>query len=300
MTTWTPLGNNTGGGGGGVAGLFSVAPDLLSTHGGLLSGRGDVIDYSTFDGGSLDGFAPQHWDGYEPVVPISTTTYPTRSGSHALMMPLGDRPYSVAEGRKKQGAWSTAIKRLSNYREAGLKSISAHIAIGSGGTQNAPGWSNWGVGLDIQRQNNSTRGFFKAECLYDPANGTTAWYITNNSGSRVKVPGSDLSFIGENENKVNYGYVRLTIDESADSGKGGYYELQVNSRVFDLRGLGAGRGQQAPQAGNWLADYRGGFNPWFGIDQRTTDTGNWPDSNSWPTTMYIDSVLVTMNDKAAS
>lgn len=297
MTTWNPIGGS-GGTGGGLP--FGVAPDLFSTHGGLLASRGDIIDYADFAGGSLCGYAPQHWDGYEPVAPISTTTYPTRSGTHAMLVPLGDRPYATSAGRKIQGAWQTAIKRLANYREAGLKSLSAHVAIGSGGTQNAPGWSSWGIGFDIQRQDNSTRGFFKAECLYNETTGKTAWWITADNKARIQVPGSELSFIGENENKLNYGYVRLTIDESANSGKGGYHELQVNSKTFDLRALGAGRGMQTPQAGDWLADYRGGFNPWFGIDQRAADTGGWPDSNSWPATMYIDDVLVTMNDKGAT
>lgn len=297
MTTWTPLST----GGGGAASLPLGAEQDITT--GLLAGRGKLVDYCTFDGGSLQGWAAQHWDYYSPVVGIGTTTRVSLDG-HALYIPLADRAATMnTAGEKKiQGSTGTALKRLVNYHPHGLKSFSAFIATGSGGTANEPAWSAWTLGMDIQRVDNSTRGFFKAVHKYDDAANATAWYVSNDSGRLIKVPGSDSAFTGENENKLNFDYVRLTIDEDANGGTGGYYELQVGAKVFDLRGLGAGRGTQLPQAGDWMADYRAGCNPLIALDQRSTGKAApglpWTDRVDSPA-LYVARTLLTTNDRRA-
>lgn len=219
-------------------------------------------------------------------------------------MPLADRAATMnAAGEKKiQGSTGTALKRLVNYHPHGLKSFSAFIAAGSGGTANEPAWTAWTFGMDIQRTDNSTRGFFKAVHKYDDASASTSWYVSNNSGRLIKVPGSESAFTGENENKLNFDYVRLTVDEDANGGTGGYFELQVGAKVFDLRSLGAGRGEQLPQAGDWMADYRAGCNPLIALDQRSTGKAApglpWTDRVDTPA-LYIARTLLTTNDRRA-
>lgn len=295
MTTWTNLTGTAG------PSLPLGSEQDITT--GLLAGRGKVIDYCTFENGSLQGWAAQHWDYYSPVVGVSTTTRVSLDG-HCLYMPLADRPIqSGSQGEKRmQGSWGTALKRLVNYQPTGLKSFSAYIAVGSGGTANEPAWSAWTFGMDIQRADNSTRGFFKAVCKYDDTSGATAWHISNDSGRLIKVPGSESAFTGENENKLNFDYVRLTIDEDANAGTGGYYELQVGAKTFDLRNLGGGRGKQIPQAGDWMADYRAGCNPLIAMDQRSTGKAApgqpWTDRVDSPA-MYVARTLLTFTDRRA-
>lgn len=298
MTLWTPL---TGAAGSSTPGL-PLGSEQDNTAG-LLAGRGKLVDYCTFDQGSLQGWAAQHWDYYSPVLGISTTTRVSLDG-HCLYMPLADRPAPVpAAGEKRiQGSTGTALKRLVNYHPRGLKSFSAFIATGSGGNANEPAWAAWTFGMDIQRADNSTRGFFKAVHKYDESTGATVWYLSSDTSRLIKIPGSESAYTGENENKLNFDYVRLTIDEDANGGAGGYYELQVGAKVFDLRGLGAGRGKQEPQAGDWMADYRGGCNPLIAIDQRTVGKA----AATQPATdrvhspaLYIARTLLTTNDRRA-
>lgn len=297
MTTWTPLAGSSGAAGPALP--LGSEQDAA----GLLAARGKAVDYCTFADGSLEGWAAQHWDYYSPVVAVSTTTRVSLDG-HCLYLPLADRPATMnTAGEKRiQGSWGTALKRLVNFHPRGLKSFSAFIAVGSGGTANEPAWSAWTFGMDIQKADNSTRGFYKAINKYDDATGTTAWYITNNTSRLIKIPGSESAFTGENENKLNFDYVRLTIDEDANGGTGGYFELQVGSKTFDLRGLGAGRGEQVPQAGDWMADYRAGCNPLIALDQRATGKAApgqpWTDRVDSPA-LYIARTLVTYNDKKA-
>lgn len=298
MTTWTALAGAAGGAGPALP--LGSEQDITT---GLLAARGKVVDYCTFAGGSLQGWAAQHWDYYSPVLGISTTTRISLDG-HCLYMPLADRPVTpTTNGEKKlQGSWGTALKRLVNYHPHGLKSFSAFIATGSGGNANEPAWAAWTFGMDIQRADNSTRGFFKAVHKYDEATGATVWYVSSDSGRLIKIPGSESAYTGENENKLNLDYVRLTIDEDANNGTGGYYELQVGAKLFDLRGLGAGRGKQEPQAGDWLADYRGGCNPLIAMDQRSVGKAApsqpWTDRVDTPA-LYVARTLITYNDRRA-
>jgi hypothetical protein len=81
--------------------------------------------------------------------------------------------------------------------------------------------------------------------------------------------------IGNNENKWNMTYIRLTVDMQANSGAGGYQELQVGKQVYNLTGLGAGSARSTPQYDgvNMITDFNGGFNLGFGIVRNAAVAG---------------------------
>ncbi|AXQ62862.1 hypothetical protein SEA_ANGELIQUE_31 [Gordonia phage Angelique] len=269
----------------------AMAFDRLARDGGLVRRRGPVLFHSTFDDG-FDGWR-DHYGAFEPRPPIGLTSYPVMAGKHALKISTGDVPYRANAISNGSGTY----KNLSQYHGvSGLVSLSAWLCVGSGVDSYA--WGNFGLGFDIQKWDNSTRGFFKATCV-NPSTGEDdrRWVLTNDSDSYVTIPNSGDSVgvtSGQNENKFNFDYVRLTVDLAAASGLGGYHELQVNNRVFDLRGLGAGRGAQTPQAGTPSADYRGGFNAGLFLAR----SGKYPER--YPSWLVADEIVCTVDDERAA
>lgn len=240
-----------------------------------------------------DGFQGwrDHYGDTTPQPPISLTSYPVFDGKQALKLSTGDAP--AIDGERPSAGTST-YKNLSRYNEDGLLSFSGFFTTMSG--RQALAWSSWGIGVDTQYWDSSGRGFPKLICRDDAELGP-AWFITSNTGSQILIPGT-RGFAGtnvthgENENKFNFSYVRLTIEPS-----GNYVEAQLNHRVFDLRGLGGGRGLQEPQGGNIdltsrgrYANYSGGQNAGIFLSASTINP------NAYPAALICDELLFTVGD----
>lgn len=255
---------------------------------------GKVLFHCDFN----DGFQGwrDHYDGTTPQPPISLSGYPNFDGKLGLMLSTGDLP-----NIDNQMPWrsTSTYKNLSRYFDTGLVSFSGFFTTGSG--RGALAWGSWGVGIDTQKWDSSSRGFYKILCRDDAELGP-AWFITSNTGSQILIPGTRGSAgtnvtHGENENKFNYTYLRLTVDLSANNGLGGYLEAQINHQVFDLTGLGGGRGMQEPQGGNIdltsqgrYANYSGGFN--CGVMLSASSINPY----SYPAMLFADELLCTMQD----
>lgn len=226
---------------------------------------GAVLYRSVFDTG-MDGWI-DHWNGYGPALVISRTSEMCYRGSHSLMLSTGEHPSPPADD---VSSFVAAFKRLNRHDAYRYHSVSAYLAVGVGNYNGA--WDSFYLYIDTQRQDNANRSFYQVRCSrYINPNHLT-WMIRGDTGATpeqkmVAVPGSAHSFIGNNENKLNFQYVRLTVDLQANSGAGGYKELQVGNQVFDLSGLGAGSSVEPIQGNTGLDidDFAGGFNIGFGL-----------------------------------
>lgn len=255
-----------------------------------LATNGRVLFHSTFDTG-FEGWR-DHFDGFRPYPPVSLTSYPVVSGRHALLLSTGDDPYDAASGAND----ASTYKNLSQYRDTGLVSFSGYFAVaGHGG---AFAWQTWGIGFDVQKWNNSSRGFFQMRCMDTNAQGVDTelpnWVIRNDTGDWTPVGGSWGATrgitAGENEAKWNFNYIRLTLDLSANGGLGGYYSCQINHREFDLAGLGAGHATEPPQMGSPIDSFSGGLNCGIFVNRR------WRTPSLGAAQVVADELLCTIQD----
>lgn len=255
---------------------------------------GRVLFHSTFEGG-FDGWR-DHYNGLRPYPCVSLTSYPVMHGSHALMIATGGETYNAASGAND----GSTFKNLSQFQTAGKKvSFSGYFAIGGEG--GAFAWQMWDVMFDVQAWDNSWRSFFKLKCKDRNGQGsdatTPAWFVSvdGNGNNDLIIPGTGSKTAGENENKFNFNYVRLTVDMAANSGQGGYYEAQINNQVFDLRNLGAAgaatpRPAETPQAGTPIDSFAGGFNAGIGVTRR------WRTPSLGAAIVYADDLACTIED----
>lgn len=256
--------------------------------------NGKVLFRSTFDDG-FDGWR-DHYGGVRPYPAVGLTSYPVMRGSHALMLSTGSEvPYSASSAAND----ASTYKNLSMYQVAGKKvSFSGFFAIGGEG--GAFAWQSWGLLFDIQAWDNSWRSFFALRCKDRNGQGSDAlgpaWYLGGGDGAETVISGSSsFPVAGENENKFNFNYVRLTIDMAANANQGGYYECQINNRVVDLRNLGTGgaatpRPSLTPQAGTPIDSFAGGFNAGLSILRR------WRTPTLGAAILYADDLLCTIED----
>lgn len=275
--------------------------DILSDEGGLVKRRGDVLSFSDFENG-YDGFAALYSAGMQRM-PISLSTeIAAVTGDTSLKLSTAEKPYvsatDISGGADSDSTIAaSAYKRLMSYRETGLISISAFIAVRHGGNNTTqPVTRNIGIGLDMQKQDNSSRAFpriFYRGYFAADGSGTARLDYQGNSGL-LPVAGSSNTGLAANENKGNWAYLRLTYDRDANGGLGGYYEVQINSSVFDLRSAGSERGSQTPQvtANQPMTDFRGGNNAGLFV-QRNTDAGT---VGLYPAVGYFDGICVTIGD----
>lgn len=277
--------------------------DILGDEGGKVRSRGRVLSYSTFEDG-YDGFATLASAGFQRM-PISLSTeLAAVHGTTSLKLSTAEKAYAAsditagADGDSLVAA--SAYKRMMSYRETGLISISAFIALRHGGANDfQPVTRNIGIGLDMQKQDNTSRAFprlFYRGYFAANGSGTARLDIQGNSGL-LAVAGSSNTGPAANENKGNWAYIRLTFDRDANGGLGGYYEAQINHHVFDLTTFGTERGAQTPQvtADRPMTDFRGGNNAGLFV-QRNTDPGT---VNQFPAVGFFDAVCVTIGDVKA-
>lgn len=267
---------------------------------GRLRKRGTVLGFDTFDVG-YGGWANHFHYATANTLLSRTGTHPY-AGRSALLVSPSELPLTQAE--KWQGA--SAYKRGGFPNKLGVQSLSGMFAVRGGRgqdllTQRLYPFSNWWIGMDTQLPDASAR-FFGTVMLKDQGDGTLAWYMkggrqSSAAGSSyradVKIPGSDMWFTGLNENKVNYCYVRLTVDLAAAAAGVGYYlELQVANRVFDLRAANSAVPYDLLLNNGSHDMFTGGNNAGMGIARSTIN----PTFNQ--VHLLADQVLWTTNDLA--
>ncbi|MCV7255708.1 hypothetical protein H7J86_26435 [Mycobacterium hackensackense] len=236
---------------------------------------GAVLYQSNFDQG-MDGWI-DHWGGYAPQLAIGRTSEICHTGSHCLMLSTGEHAAPPADD---VSSFVSAFKRLARHSDDfRYVSYSAFLAVGIGNYNGA--WESFLMYIDTQKQDNSSRSFYFLRCsrvLSGTYQGVTLvnehgpWLIRGDTGATpeqrmIRIPGSAHMHVGDNENKQNFQYVRLTVDLKANAGLGGYKELQVGEHVFDLSTLGAGKSTEPIQGGTGIDidDFAGGFNIGLGI-----------------------------------
>lgn len=256
--------------------------------------NGQVLFHSTFEHG-FEGWR-DHYDGTHPYPCVSLTSYPVMHGGHALMISTGGETYNAASAYND----ASTYKNLSQFQVAGKKvSFSGFFAIGGEGGAFAA--QAWGLMFDIQAWDNSWRSFFKLRCKDRNGQGSDAsppaWFVSvdGDGNNDLVIPGTGSKTAGENEHKLNFNYVRMTIDMAANNGQGGYYEAQINNQAFDLRNLGAAgaatpRPVEPPQAGSPIDSFAGGFNAGLGITRR------WRTPSLGAAILYADDLLCTIED----
>ena len=249
---------------------------------------GRVLFHSTFEDG-FDGWR-DHYDFKSPYAPISLTSYPTYSGGKALLLSTSDLP--------GQSRGASTYKNLSRYYNEGLVSFSGFFTTGSG--RQALAWRMWALYIDTQAFDNSSRQFYRLSCtVRSGTDHDVTWGITGADGTRTLIRDSATVSAGENENKFNFDYVRLTVDLSANGGLGGYHEAQINNTVFDLTEsylAGVGTPSHPPQVGDpdtsdgAYASFAGGLNFGLGLAPATSK----PDA--YPAMLVCDDLMATVQD----
>jgi hypothetical protein len=236
----------------------------------------------------------QHMGGDSSNPPLSLTDIRTDSNSErALWITVGSRPNRSTAPSILSGN-STAYKNLSLFEQHGLIKFEAWFAVGGTNLDKAP--QQVFIGMDTQRYDNGSRGNYRLTNRRYTGNvstGTLAradtWAITGDTENSVLIPDATTPngnpfTVGDNENKMNVFHVSLTQDldaaASSDGKPGGYLEAEINGRKYDLRGLGAGRGKQAPQitSGVGAGSFAGGSNFGIGLNNQTVDNEDGP---SW-------------------
>jgi hypothetical protein len=254
---------------------------------------GEILYQSNFGQNYFDGWRPSHFSAFAPVPPCGLTSYPTHSGKLALQLSTEMRTYASSN----TGTQCTTFRGLSLYPSRRYLSYSGFFALGVGGYSLS--WDEWGIYLDIQKSDNSSRSFPRLIVKADATtpNTYTKLRIVNNAGTEITVPGTSHLWPGDNENKQGFGYLRLTWDLQANGGLGGYKEAQMQNQVFDLTGLGGQSASTTPQTDSGsgqgpIAEYNSGLNLGLFVlrssDALVTD--------QYPATLVADSIIVSSHD----
>jgi hypothetical protein len=218
--------------------------------------QGKVLFHDTFDDG-FNGWR-DHYGGTKPCPPLSLTSYPVFSGSHALMIGCAAAPDDGYTNGWASGTNAAAFKNLSRYYDGRLVTFSCYITHASDESTAALG-GYWLI-IDTQAWDNSRRSFFSLRVNRDAESGNTSLSIADNDSKPVRVHnGADL-FAGDNENKFNFDWISLTVNLD---GLGSYHACQVNNQAFDLTKLAGQNAQESPQKGDPIESFAGGLN--FGV-----------------------------------
>lgn len=251
----------------------ALTPDILHAENAAakLTSRGKVVFHTNFEDGSFEGWR-DHQGGNQQIPCLSLTQRRTHTGTHAAMLSTGHVPYQSGLISNT----TSTYKNMSLHRAAGVLSLSGWLAHGgeASSVANATDTSfyEWGFLLDVQKWDNSTRGLYRL-VFQNPSDGTQPFLaVYNDANGPVIVPSSRTAVAGENESKLNWNYMRLSVDLDANAGLGGYLEAQMNNQIFDLSGLGAGRGQTTAQKGSAMENFNGGCNAGVEINRSFTYT----------------------------
>ena len=284
--------------------------DILSDKGGKLKSRGKVLYSSDFSTGH-DGWQT-HFVAAGPRMATSLTSETSYDGSRGLMLSTAEKVYEADTDEAGNMVSCGAFRRMASWgaAENSIVSMSAFIAYRSGkAVTTEPAWQGFGLMLDMQKFDNSSRNFpvirfnsrFEADWTTSlppvlllatgrqlgPGYPTPPFDYVNPPGfitsSYGIVPGSEWCGIGENEEKFNINYMRMTFDRGAYNGLGAYYECQMNQFHADLSYLtpttGAHAFDRPPGTANptepvssLTRDFRGGLNSGIVLARNTSPT----------------------------
>lgn len=233
-----------------------------------------------------------HQSGNSINPPISRTSLRAFNGSSkSLMMSTGPRPQNSTNGAKT-GTCST-YNNMSRWVNSGLVEFQSWYTVGGFDLDQSP--HNLLFGIDTQQWDDKSRGFYRLMCRRWTGGDTSAlkesveptWGLVDDKAGQVVIPAMDGSpapvYPGDNENKMNWNYVSLTVDldyVGADGYKGRYHQAQIGPYVYDLTQLGAGRGKQNPQVASSVGagSFAGGLNFGMSLGNRSVYKASGP---SW-------------------
>lgn len=215
--------------------------------------RGKVLFASDFRRG-FEGWR-DHYHGNAPANPLSLVDYPLEGG---LMVSTQAKPDSSYATGWYGSANSAAFKNLSRHIDGGLCSFSTYITHGFDTGTAALG--SFFICIDTQSWDNSRRSFFKLQCGRNDSTGNRSWGIIGGPSNSTYYGIPDTAgnvTSGDNENKYNTDYVRLTVDLTTWK----YVEAQINHRVYPLTGLAPNdEAPEPPQVGTPADSFAGGLN----------------------------------------
>lgn len=255
--------------------------DILSKEGGLLKKRGKVMYAHDFRNG-YGGWNPVfNATGVEhPRSPLSLVDYPTRA------LRLAAPGTSLGQGVSTDAILRLARPRFATDANGPVMSLSFRYAIfteygpgASGGSAQAVSVESYGFGIDTQGWSDTQRERQFFTVLADSTSDVNVETYRlrgsrTDSGSAiafVSVPTARASglMIGQNENKMNLAYGRLTVRPGLVPD---YLEMQLGGKTVDLRGLTAVNEPIQWNATNYGADFNGGLNPFFSVKVLATAT----------------------------
>lgn len=223
-----------------------------------------------------------HQGGNVIDAPLSRTALRAFGGSSkSLVLSTGARP---ANGNIKSAACS-AYNNTSRWVDSGMVKFEAWLTLGGADLDQSP--HNFMIGIDTQEWNDVHRGFYRLICRRfrggdqaGPLERSNYWALTGDIPDKgtFEIPAMNGNpappYPGDNENKMNWFYVSLTVDMdymNPDGGRGRYHEVQIGPYTYDVRNLGAGRGKQAPQLKSSVGagPFTGGLNFGLGIGNRS-------------------------------
>lgn len=255
--------------------------DIFADEGGLLKKRGKVMYAHNFRSGH-GGWNPVfNATGAEhPRSPLGLVDYPARAMRLAAPGP------SLGQGTSTDAILRLARPRFLTDVKGPVMSLSFRYAIfteyatgASGGSHQATSMKSLGFGLDTQGWSDTQRERQFFSVLADStADVNVETYRLR--GSRpdtstaiqfVNVPPARAAglLIGQNENKMNLAYGRLTVRPGLVAD---YLEMQLGGKTVDLRGLTAVNEPIQWGATNYNADFNGGCNPFFSAEVLSTAT----------------------------
>lgn len=219
----------------------------------------DVLFHDTFEHGFC-GWR-DHMGGSTPYPALGLCNQPAYSDGYSLMVSVGKKATSL--GLSGTGS---AYKNYSRVVNNGRLTFEGQFAIGGANLGQMP--AQWAMVMDVQQWDNSSRAFYSLTCVRaagaDPRT-ADVWSVGSASGVKTAVAAQPAPSAGDNENKMNWNYVRLTVDLDAFGGLGGYHSAQIGHQVYDLAALGAAPDRQAPQVTSGVGggSFAGGMN--FGL-----------------------------------
>lgn len=255
----------------------TLPPPLWPNAGRNMSGykSPELLFDDNFDKGF--GNWRNHQGGNDINPPISRTSLRAFDGSSkSLMLSTGPRPNNSTNGAKTGNCGT--YNNMSRWVNSGLVEFQAWYTLGGTDLDQSP--HNLLFGIDTQYWDDTSRGFYRLMCRRwtggDTASAFPAvaptWGLVDDNAAQVVIPAMDGNpappYPGDNENKMNWNYVSLTVDldyMNADGGKGRYHSAQIGPYTYDLTKLNAGRGKQRPQTASSVGagSFAGGLN--FGL-----------------------------------
>lgn len=248
--------------------------------------RGVVIYRSDFQARWFDGWTDMWSGGADHARPQGITAgLSDELGERCLMLSTTEE-FPVQNNTDPMHD-PACFRRMARHDEFRYHSVSGYFALGVGGFSDS--WGSWRLMIDTQAWDNSQRSFYQLYCNRSPDGQGYRWQLRGNPYGGAETihtvaPATGGTFVGNNENKLNEQYVRLTVDLQANGGLGAYHELQVGGFVYDLTNpaniisanpawvLGSAA-EPIQDSANTIDDFRGGDNIGLAISRHRDGAG---------------------------